>query len=129
MRHFIAATLLMSAPALADPPSIENVTYANGRFDVTLLHADTAFANCTTPMSMNNRSHAHWAGSLCPMAQAKFWCARGPMYRVGPSRSLWTSAASYRRPSRNQAATANIADSSKNNHAGTKVVRVTSVVT
>ena len=43
MRHFIAATLLMSAPALADPPSIENVTYANGRFDVTLLHADTGW--------------------------------------------------------------------------------------
>ncbi len=35
--------ILIAAPAFADAPVVENVTYSNGRFDVTLSHADTGW--------------------------------------------------------------------------------------
>ena len=36
-------TILMAAPAWADPPVVEHVEYANERFDVTLSHPDTGW--------------------------------------------------------------------------------------
>lgn len=42
MKHILPLVLL-AAPAFADPPVVEDVTYANGRFDVTLSHRDTGW--------------------------------------------------------------------------------------
>lgn len=44
MKHILPLVLLAApAPAFADPPVVEDVTYANGRFDVTLSHRDTGW--------------------------------------------------------------------------------------
>ncbi|WP_420861167.1 hypothetical protein [Algirhabdus cladophorae] len=42
MRYFILFAFWATS-GLADPPSIEAVTYSNGRFDVTLKHPDTGW--------------------------------------------------------------------------------------
>ncbi|MBU2994319.1 hypothetical protein Q4555_06910 [Octadecabacter sp. 1_MG-2023] len=42
MKHALAL-ILFAAPAFADAPVVENVTYSNGRFDVTLSHPDTGW--------------------------------------------------------------------------------------
>lgn len=40
---YLIPMLLVASPVLADAPIVENVTYADGRFDVTLSHGDTGW--------------------------------------------------------------------------------------
>lgn len=39
----LPALILAASPVFADPPVVENVGVANGRFDVTLTHPDTGW--------------------------------------------------------------------------------------
>lgn len=43
MKPLCPLLLVIAVPAFADPPVVERVTYAQGRFDVTLSHADTGW--------------------------------------------------------------------------------------
>ena len=40
---YLTLLMLTAAPAFADEPIVEAVTYSNGRFDVTLSHPDTGW--------------------------------------------------------------------------------------
>ncbi len=40
---YVLPLVLMAAPAFADAPKVEEVTYSGGRFSVTLSHGDTGW--------------------------------------------------------------------------------------
>lgn len=40
---YLIPLVFAASPVLADAPVVEDVTYANGRFDVTLSHGDTGW--------------------------------------------------------------------------------------
>ena len=40
---YLLPLILVAAPAWADEAKVEDVTYSNGRFNVTLSHADTGW--------------------------------------------------------------------------------------
>ena len=40
---YLVPLLFIATPVLADAPVVENVTYSEGRFDVTLSHGDTGW--------------------------------------------------------------------------------------
>ncbi|MCF2871017.1 hypothetical protein L0664_08060 [Octadecabacter sp. G9-8] len=40
---YLIPLLFAASPVLADAPVVENITYSDGRFDVTLSHGDTGW--------------------------------------------------------------------------------------